>query len=62
MKGYEEFSDAKTIECLCPKCEKIHYKQIFWTGIGIPKIMCWNCKTIIKKDILPEKDEHKLTW
>lgn len=32
------------INCICPCCEKEYTTKLFWTGKGIPKIICEQCK------------------
>lgn len=31
------------VKCKCPQCEKIHSKQLWWTGRGMPRIVCNYC-------------------
>jgi len=37
-------SFKKLVECKCPKCEETHMVLINWTGTGMPKIFCPECK------------------
>lgn len=38
-------NDVKNMtDCICPKCRGIHRVKIFWTGNGIPRIYCHNCR------------------
>ena len=41
-------SYSKSIECICPKCMKVHKRRIFWTGRGTPRIFCNKCKSIVE--------------
>jgi len=34
---------SKKTQCKCPKCGKIYYKRIAWTGQGMPRIFCPTC-------------------
>lgn len=61
----------KKITCKCPKCEKKYKRQYFffdenkemkhytfWSGKGIPRAFCTECKTKIKRE--EEEDETDL--
>jgi len=43
---YYESREVMT-ECLCPLCECKHSVLLFWTGRGVPRIYCRNCREII---------------
>ncbi len=32
------------IDCKCPKCGKTHRVTMFWTGRGVPRKYCPQCK------------------
>lgn len=34
----------KRTVCKCPLCEKLYLSTIRWTGNGMPRIYCDNCK------------------
>lgn len=40
-------SSAKLTFAKCPKCENVHKVRIFWSGRGIPRCYCKECKKII---------------
>ena len=40
---------AKTIPCLCPRCQKRHKQRIFFTGSGTPRLYCYDCKNYFQK-------------
>lgn len=62
--GYDDYepvsSMAKSTKCICPRCEKIHYRLIFWTGNGIPRKMCPICYKTVKDDNVLELDESHI--
>jgi Zn ribbon nucleic-acid-binding protein len=35
------------INCICPKCTASHYVYMLWTGRGVPRKYCGNCKPLI---------------
>lgn len=35
---------GKTMDCICPCCEREHRAKLFWTGKGKPRVMCCQCK------------------
>lgn len=39
----QEFSDQKSVKCVCPLCSKTHKIRMFWTGNGTPKKYCRQC-------------------
>jgi len=42
-----EKSNNIGIICICPKCNKYHIVELFWTGNGIPKKFCKFCNNKI---------------
>ena len=38
---------AKLTSCICPKCERKHKLKIRWTGDGMPKKYCSQCKALL---------------
>ncbi len=40
-------SDLITIECVCPKCGRVHKLKLLWTGRGKPKKYCQTCKAFV---------------
>ena len=41
----EESRITKTkVDCICPKCGKLHRLNFYWTGKGIPRKYCQGCK------------------
>ncbi|GIU69196.1 MAG: hypothetical protein KatS3mg002_0432 [Candidatus Woesearchaeota archaeon] len=34
---------GKTIKVKCPKCQRIHKKNLIWKGNGMPRMYCHNC-------------------
>jgi len=44
-KNKTEHSEKNKVRCYCPKCEKHHFKNIFWTGRAkVPWIFCDYCR------------------
>ena len=37
-------SSKALILCKCPMCEDEHYRLIFWTGQGMPRMYCEDCR------------------
>jgi hypothetical protein len=35
------------IQCICPKCAARHKVYMLWTGRGIPRKYCGNCKPMV---------------
>lgn len=35
------------VRCICPKCSVHHSVYMLWTGRGIPRKYCSNCKPLI---------------
>ena len=35
------------VRCLCPKCNILHNVYMLWTGRGVPRKYCANCKPLI---------------
>ncbi len=35
------------VRCLCPKCNIHHNVYMLWTGRGIPRKYCVNCKPLV---------------
>lgn len=43
--SYLEFMDSDyPVDCKCPKCGKTHRVTMFWTGRGVPRKFCPQCK------------------
>jgi hypothetical protein len=43
--NYLDFLDNDyPVDCKCPKCGKIHRVTMFWTGRGVPRKYCPQCK------------------
>jgi Zn finger protein HypA/HybF involved in hydrogenase expression len=32
------------VDCLCPKCNKVHKMNFMWTGKGMPRKFCPECR------------------
>lgn len=44
----EIFKTGKTfVLCICPKCTAHHNVYMLWTGRGIPRKYCANCKPLV---------------
>ena len=42
----EELRPTKAqVDCVCPKCGKLHRLNFFWSGKGIPRKYCSGCKS-----------------
>ena len=39
----EGFGKSK-VECICPRCGKMHIMKIWWIGRGVPRKFCQNCR------------------
>ena len=35
------------VRCICPKCDSHHNVYMMWTGRGIPRKYCGNCKPLV---------------
>jgi hypothetical protein len=35
------------VHCICPKCAEHHNVYMLWTGRGVPRKYCGNCKPLI---------------
>ena len=35
------------VRCICPKCADHHNVYMLWTGRGIPRKYCCNCKPLV---------------
>ncbi|WP_419660793.1 hypothetical protein [Desulfosarcina variabilis] len=35
------------VRCLCPKCNVLHNVYMLWTGRGMPRKYCVNCKPLV---------------
>ena len=35
------------VRCICPKCTSYHDVYMLWTGRGVPRKYCVNCKPLI---------------
>ena len=35
------------VQCICPKCTDAHNVYMLWTGRGVPRKYCGNCKPLI---------------
>ena len=43
--AYLELMDGEyPVDCKCPKCGKTHRVTMFWTGRGVPRKYCNQCK------------------
>lgn len=44
--GCDESSDFENtpFECICPSCGKMHAMNIHWTGRGVPRKFCPQCR------------------
>jgi phage FluMu protein Com len=45
-KEYLEAGKASTV-AKCPKCDVLHETYIKWTGRGMPRIYCTNCRPMV---------------
>jgi hypothetical protein len=39
----EGFAKSK-VECICPRCGKMHIMKMRWIGRGVPRKFCENCR------------------
>ena len=47
-EGDESFTGKKRfVRCICPRCRKIIHVYMLWSGRGIPRKYCNDCKAII---------------
>lgn len=44
-----DLSLREFIECKCPRCQITHIVYMYWTGRGIPRILCPVCKAFVAK-------------
>lgn len=43
--SYLEYLDGDyPVDCKCPKCGRAHRVTMFWTGRGVPRKYCPQCK------------------
>jgi len=35
------------VGCICPKCAIVHQVYMLWTGRGVPRKYCGNCKPLV---------------
>lgn len=35
------------VRCVCPKCDSRHSVYMLWTGRGVPRKYCTNCRPLI---------------
>jgi rubredoxin len=44
--GCDESSDFENMpfECICPSCGKTHAMKLYWTGRGVPRKFCPQCR------------------
>jgi hypothetical protein len=44
-ESYLEYLDGEyPVDCKCPMCGKTHRVNLFWTGRGVPRKYCPQCK------------------
>ena len=36
-------SKEQRTKCICPSCETVHHRLLFWAGRGTPRKFCDNC-------------------
>jgi len=54
-KAWKKWSDEKEpftgkkrfMRCICPRCRKITHVYMLWSGRGMPRKYCDDCKAII---------------
>jgi transposase-like protein len=39
----ESFAKSK-VECICPRCGKMHIMKMRWIGRGVPRKFCESCR------------------
>jgi len=39
----ENFAKSK-VECICPRCGKMHIMKMRWIGRGVPRKFCESCR------------------
>ena len=49
QENQKKFTDKGKyfVECICPKCSVRHQYYMMWTGRGVPRKYCGNCKPIV---------------
>ncbi|WP_319523082.1 hypothetical protein [uncultured Desulfosarcina sp.] len=51
MKNWNDInnflSGKRFIRCICPRCRKTYNVYMMWTGRGMPRKYCADCKSII---------------
>jgi len=47
LKG--RYTVVHHIECICPRCSKIHFKALYYTGKFPARFFCSDCKDIINE-------------
>jgi len=59
MRTKEALAEMKSLrkakKCICPKCEKIHKKKLYFTGRGTPRIYCTSCDAFAKNNFYEEE-------
>jgi hypothetical protein len=35
------------VQCICPKCSEHHNVYMLWTGRGVPRKYCANCRPLV---------------
>lgn len=51
---------SRKVKCKCPVCSKIHICFMKWTGRGMPRKYCDNCKSTISP--FSHSDFHELPF
>lgn len=36
----------RTVQCICPNCQRTHMVKMLWIGRGTPRIFCQSCRHI----------------
>lgn len=40
----ERYDHKLKVECICPKCGKMHLMALHWIGRGVPRKYCSSCR------------------
>jgi transposase-like protein len=49
-KYHEVKSGCAYVKCVCPRCDKVYKRMIQWSGHGMPRYYCNNCRMDVEND------------